>query len=240
MNTLGKKIKSLRIANKLTQSELAEKLFVSDKTISSWECDRTIPEINMLLSISTLFNTNLYSLIDTNYTNQLPLEIEIKLHVDKNEYDRLFKLIKELSDDIVEVKQIDTYYIPLYKKINSEWLRIRNENNKCILTYKKKVNETVREEYESMFDNQKNLECILENIGFKKKGIINKNRTKIIYKNKYEIAFDYIDNIGYFIEIEVKKFDSKENQEIDNLIKLIKDLNIDLKLIDHKKYYDYL
>ncbi|WP_238786633.1 helix-turn-helix transcriptional regulator [Vagococcus coleopterorum] len=38
---IGKKIKSERQARGLTQQQLAEKLNVSDKTISSWETGRT-------------------------------------------------------------------------------------------------------------------------------------------------------------------------------------------------------
>lgn len=240
MESLGSKLKQLRLKNNLTQLQLAEKLFVSDKTISSWECDRTIPEINMLFGISSIFNISLYSLIDTNYTNQLPLEIEVKLKVDEREYKRIFGLVKSSSIDIKEVKQIDSYYIPTYEGMNSEWLRIRNEDNKCILTLKKKVNDTARDEFESMFDNQKNLECILKNIGFVKKGIIDKTRIKVMYKDKYEIAFDNVSDIGYFVEIEVKSFDGDEKEEIDNLINVLKELKIDLKLIDVKKYFDYL
>ena len=43
MLTIGEKIKKIRILNNLTQYELAEMLFVSEKTISSWENIRCIP-----------------------------------------------------------------------------------------------------------------------------------------------------------------------------------------------------
>lgn len=48
MLTIGEKIKKIRILNNLTQYELAEMLFVSEKTISSWENNRTIPDLNMI------------------------------------------------------------------------------------------------------------------------------------------------------------------------------------------------
>ena len=37
MESLGEKIKNIRISNNLKQSELADILYISEKTISSWE-----------------------------------------------------------------------------------------------------------------------------------------------------------------------------------------------------------
>ena len=47
MNT-GEKIRTYRRNCKLTQKELGEKIGVSDKTISSWENSRTMPDLEML------------------------------------------------------------------------------------------------------------------------------------------------------------------------------------------------
>ena len=47
---------------------------------------------------------------------------------------------------------------------------------------------------------------------------------------------DYVDNLGYFIEIEVKKYDDYAIKEYDNLIKIAKDLNLNLNNIDKKGY----
>lgn len=239
MSLLGDKIKEIRINNKLTQQELADKLYVSDKTISSWECNRTVPEIDMLLKISNIFDINFYFLIDDDYCNKIPIEIEVKLKVDLNEYNRLFKLIANNREQI-EVYQKDIYYVPTFKNFDNEWLRIRKENNKYILTYKKKINDKCCNEYESLFDNFNNLESIINNLGFVRKGIVEKKRIKIMYQDKYEFSFDYIDNVGYFVEIEVKKFTASQQEEIVNLKELLNDLNVDLNLINSKRYFDYL
>jgi len=50
------KIKSLRKEKNWTQKELAEKLNVSDKTISSWETGRTYPDIDSLIQLADLFD----------------------------------------------------------------------------------------------------------------------------------------------------------------------------------------
>lgn len=53
--TIGKFIAALRKANGMTQKELGEKLFVSDKTVSRWECDECTPELSLIPSIAEIF-----------------------------------------------------------------------------------------------------------------------------------------------------------------------------------------
>ena len=53
--TIGKFISALRKANGMTQKELGEKLFVSDKTVSRWECDECTPELTLIPSIAEIF-----------------------------------------------------------------------------------------------------------------------------------------------------------------------------------------
>ena len=56
----GTMIRKLREDRKMTQTELAERLFVSDKTISKWETGKGLPDITLLeplakvLGISTI------------------------------------------------------------------------------------------------------------------------------------------------------------------------------------------
>ena len=53
--SIGKFISILRKEKGLTQKELGNKLFVSDKTISRWECDDCMPEISLILKIAEIF-----------------------------------------------------------------------------------------------------------------------------------------------------------------------------------------
>jgi transcriptional regulator with XRE-family HTH domain len=53
--TIGKFISVLRKANGMTQQELADKLLVSDKTVSKWECDERMPDISLLPAIAEVF-----------------------------------------------------------------------------------------------------------------------------------------------------------------------------------------
>ena len=54
--TIGKFISALRKANGMTQKELGEKLFVSDKTVSRWECDECTPDLSLIPSIAEIFS----------------------------------------------------------------------------------------------------------------------------------------------------------------------------------------
>lgn len=53
--TIGKFISVLRRANGMTQRELGEKLFVSDKTVSRWERDECTPELSLIPVIAEIF-----------------------------------------------------------------------------------------------------------------------------------------------------------------------------------------
>ena len=240
MVTLGEKIKKLREDANLTQEALADMLYVSNKTISSWEVNRTMPDVNMLFKLSSLFKCNLYTLLDNNIYNNEPIEIEVKLQIDENDYNKIKKLLESKSDNIKKVKEIDTYFLTHSAKYNQECLRIRLEDDKYLLSYKCYDSENVRSEYETLIDNFSNLEEILYHLGCTKKGVIEKNRIKIMYKEKYEFSLDKVEGIGLFLEVEVKKIEYKKEEEIKKLFLLLEELNIDINKITTKKYNEYL
>ena len=53
--TIGKFIAALRKANGMTQKELGERLYVSDKTVSRWERDECTPELNLIPAMAEIF-----------------------------------------------------------------------------------------------------------------------------------------------------------------------------------------
>ena len=61
--TIGKRIRILRKKSSLTQAELAERLYVSNNTISSWERDRTRPDITIIVQIAEIFHVSLNYLL---------------------------------------------------------------------------------------------------------------------------------------------------------------------------------
>lgn len=237
MESLGEKIKNIRISNNLKQSELADILHISEKTISSWENDRTTPDLNMIYKISNYFKKSFYYLISDDYINLNNNEIEIKLKVDKSEYERILNLVKNTAKYKNTVKQTDTYYS---LKDKNSWLRTRNENGKCIFNLKKKINNSHYEKYDVLIDNLNNLNKILEELNVNELGTIVKERTTYVYKNKYEFSFDNVESIGLFIEIEVINQIDNFEKDTCNLLNLMKELKIDLNMIERRKYIDYL
>lgn len=63
---IGSIIKELREKNKLTQLQLAERLGVSDKTVSKWETAKGYPDITMLETIAGVFSVSVTELISGN------------------------------------------------------------------------------------------------------------------------------------------------------------------------------
>ena len=237
MESLGEKIKNIRISNNLKQSELADILHISEKTISSWENDRTTPDLNMIYKISNYFKKSFYYLISDDYINLNNNEIEIKLKVDKSEHERILNLVKNTAKYKNTVKQIDTYYS---LKDKNSWLRTRNENGKCIFNLKKKINNSHYEKYDVLIDNLNNLNKILQELNVNELGTIVKERTAYVYKNKYEFSFGNVENIGLFVEIEVINQLGNYEKDTYNLLNLMKELKIDLNMIERRKYIDYL
>ena len=60
---LGQRIKDCRTEKGMTQEELADRIYVSRQTISSWENDKSYPDIHSLLMISELFSVSLDTLV---------------------------------------------------------------------------------------------------------------------------------------------------------------------------------
>ena len=62
----GAVIKELREKNRMTQLQLAEKLGVSDKTVSKWETAKGYPDITLLEPIAKVFRISVTELISGN------------------------------------------------------------------------------------------------------------------------------------------------------------------------------
>jgi len=60
---IGALIEKKRKEKKLTQEELAKKLYVSNKTISKWETGKGIPSIDLLLPLSEVLDIDIKELL---------------------------------------------------------------------------------------------------------------------------------------------------------------------------------
>ncbi len=64
---VAQNISELRKQNKLTQSELAEKLNYTDKAVSKWERGESVPDVAVLKNIADLFGVTVDYLITTEH-----------------------------------------------------------------------------------------------------------------------------------------------------------------------------
>ena len=62
-NTLGRRIQSYRKASGLSQEALGEQLQVSRQAVSKWESDSTIPELDSLIAMSSIFHVSVGQLL---------------------------------------------------------------------------------------------------------------------------------------------------------------------------------
>ncbi len=73
--TFGEKLKKLRTDNKLTQDELADKIFVTRTAVSKWETGRGFPNMESLKMLCKVFDISMDTLIsDEELENRKILE----------------------------------------------------------------------------------------------------------------------------------------------------------------------
>ena len=60
---IGNLIYELRIARNMTQKQLAELLFISDKTVSKWERGETVPNTETLKLLARVFDVSINTLL---------------------------------------------------------------------------------------------------------------------------------------------------------------------------------
>lgn len=62
-NTFALQFKEYRKKLEISQEEIAERLNVTSQAVSKWECDKSYPDIEMLIDIAQLFNVSLDELV---------------------------------------------------------------------------------------------------------------------------------------------------------------------------------
>ena len=100
----GENISFFRKKAKITQEELAEKLNVSRQTVSRWENDSSLPDVEMLITLCDLFNCDMDTLVRKN----------AKDIVEDNEAESQITLINDNNkSNACEGQNIEVTEIPL-------------------------------------------------------------------------------------------------------------------------------
>ena len=113
LNKISNFIKTKRKELGITQNELAEKLFVTEKAISRWETGRGTPDISLLLPLSKELNIDVSELLngEENKKNKNDVEQLIK-------YNEITKANK-YNFNLPLMDRKDTYKENKYKTIKS-------------------------------------------------------------------------------------------------------------------------
>ena len=142
------------------------------------------------------------------------IEIEVKVQV-KN-LDLVREKIEKISSFVKKVKQVDTYYTPTHRDFFAndpviEFFRIRSEDDKTELAYHNRKDigkeSEYSAEYEVKFDDKNTMKEILNALNFIERFVVSKHR-EYYHCGDFEIVLDLVDNLGSFVEVEVKNGES--------------------------------
>ncbi len=170
------------------------------------------------------------------------IEVERKFRIDSNKKASLIRKLTKSSERIATVHQVDTVFLHNSEsfegfKRGDPVVRVRIENNKATLTYKRALNnQGDAVEHEILVDPPGVAEEILKEVGFKLVTEIEKDRTN--YKSvDINIALDEVKSLGVFLEIETLCASEQELPSAQvKIMNKAKELGLNESDIEPKKY----
>lgn len=150
------------------------------------------------------------------------LELEMKAKIDPYTRGRINQILR-MAEFIEEKMEEDIYFSSPVRnfKETDEALRVRYSNDKIILTYKgpklDKVSKS-REEYEAFVSGE--IEQILQKLGYNELLRVKKKRKVYKYK-EYIISIDEVEDLGEYLEVELKSNNLQDVEKIENLFDLL-------------------
>ena len=173
-------------------------------------------------------------------------EIEIKIQLEEREFLRIRDDASKIARFAKHSEQSDEYFTPNHRNFVEprypfEWLSIRKRGDKAILNYKHWYPENVEtsthcDEFEAEFKDAEKLRRIMSAINFRSLVTVEKEREMYVFEDIFEIAFDKVKGLGYFIEIEaLKEFGSVEETR-NKLFEFAKKLGIHVTEADKRGY----
>lgn len=174
------------------------------------------------------------------------IEIELRVSLDKASFHSLKDEISRIAAPAIKMTQVDEYFTPLHRNFVKpqypyEWLSIRNRDGAYILNYKHFHPENVPvtdycDEYEVQTKNGESLREIFIALGFSRLVTVEKYREVYVYNDEFEIAFDDVHDLGWFIEIEVLGSIESVAEARKRLMSFANGLGIDVSKNDNRGY----
>ena len=133
MATFGERFKSLRVGKNLTQQKLADLFFLNKSSISRYEQDKQIPEMELLEKFSIFFDCSVDFLLGTSDVKKILNPEEQALHKKKSElFDMIVDELKssgQITDDMSfeEQYKIIKQRIELVNDIFGKMKKIENK-----------------------------------------------------------------------------------------------------------------
>lgn len=221
---IGKFIALKRKQLGMSQSDLAAKMYVTNKTISRWETGKYMPDLSVIILLSDILNVSTYELLlgeeignKEEKTNNIETETRVLFEL-KEEQNILDKLNK-ISDLIYKGKfyektiQYNHPNTDFYSKEIDARFRVRLTKNsnyeKCMISYKRRgvnflneqINSEEEVEVEIKYTDFDNLSYILENV-LKMKFVESYERYRYVYFND-DIEID-VDIYPFMIALEIE------------------------------------
>ncbi len=110
-NKIGKFIAKLRKEKNLTQQQLGDKLFVTDKAVSKWERGLSLPDITILEKLAIELDTDIYSILQVENRNN----VDVSQVLNKERIKIKKQLYKKVLTNILPI--IILNFIVLFKLI---------------------------------------------------------------------------------------------------------------------------
>jgi transcriptional regulator with XRE-family HTH domain len=216
--TFGKYLKYKRKINKLTQQDLADKLNVSDKTISKWENDLYLPDIDNIKALSKVLNTSIFELVN---------------HEDYNNYSN--KELNSLKTNEVNNKRIINKIIIFLLLISIFFNIYSYLNNKATIYYIKNYNISgvfVKDKISTLYLSRIIVDDInLSNIKYYNFKIMQDNTIVYNYISETNDLLSFLEDLNIYIKLKdnsknikiIIEFDSDINKDIEYDILLEKE-----------------
>ena len=126
---LGSRIQKLRINNGLTQEQLAEMLSISRQSVSKWEMDQSLPEIDkVIMSKLFLVGTDEILLEDEEIKNLRPQEIHLgSIYLIVRDFEKSISFYEQLLSMMVSTRNCGNKGAEFY--FDNKCLALMNEDN---------------------------------------------------------------------------------------------------------------